>query len=74
MTKLPRGFRLGHDDSLACPHRDCSTCDLCEKAHPEIVEVYGVHFWVADLKEREKLKAEMKSFDKRGEKRVPHPQ
>lgn len=69
MTKLPRGFRLGHDDdSLACPHRDCSTCDLCEKAHPEIIEVYGVHFWVADAKERAKLKAEMEVFH------LPHPQ
>ena len=52
---LPPGFRLGHDEQLACPHRDCSTCDDCVKAHPEIVEVFGAHFWMADEVERKDL-------------------
>jgi hypothetical protein len=53
--RLPRGFRRGHDDSLACPHRDVSCCDACALKHPEIVDVVGAHFWVPDPSERAKL-------------------
>lgn len=53
--KMPRGFREGHGGDLACPHRDVSCCRACAVAHPEIVEVYSQHFWVADPVEREAL-------------------
>jgi hypothetical protein len=55
----PADFRTGHDGALACRHRDCSCCDECASAHPEIVEVYGAHFWVADVAERARLRADM---------------
>jgi len=59
-TPTPRGqFRAGHDGGLACMHRDCSCCDLCRDAHEEIVDVYGVCFWVADPKERASLKLDL---------------
>ena len=59
--KMPRGFSAGHDGSIACPHRDCSCCDACAKAHPEIVEVYAVHFWIADDAKRASLRAELRA-------------
>lgn len=55
MKRLPRGFRRGHQGDLACPHRDVSCCSACAKAHPEIVDVYGQHFWVPDQQERADL-------------------
>jgi len=54
-ARLPRGFRRGHDDSLACPHRDVSCCDACAAKHVEIVDVVGAHFWIPDPAERAKL-------------------
>lgn len=53
--RIPRGFRTGHDDSLACPHRDLSVCPACVAKYTEIVDVYGRHFWVADPVERKQL-------------------
>lgn len=53
--KLPKGFRRGHDDSLACPHRDVSCCEACAKTHEEIVDAAGQHYWVSDPKERAEL-------------------
>lgn len=50
--RLPRGFRRGHDDSLACPHRDCTCCNACAGKHIEIVEVGSTHFWVPNEAER----------------------
>jgi hypothetical protein len=50
--RRPRGFRAGHDGSLACPHRNVTCCPQCAGEYPEIVEVYGRHFWVADPAER----------------------
>ena len=41
---------------LACPHRDLSTCDACVEAHPEIVHVLGVHYWISDPVERSVLR------------------
>lgn len=61
--RLPRGFRRGHDDSLACPHRDISCCDACAKAHEEIVDVYGNHYWIPDPIERSALVTDMKDDD-----------
>lgn len=49
---LPKGFREGHDGTLACPHRDCSTCPECVARHPQIVDGLGVHYWIADPSER----------------------
>ena len=57
MKRLPRGFRRGHTDNLACPHRDVTCCDECAAKHLEIVEVYGQHFWVPDQGERVELQA-----------------
>jgi hypothetical protein len=42
--RLPRGFRRGRDDSIACPHRDVTCCPECATNNPEIVEVYGRHY------------------------------
>jgi hypothetical protein len=52
MKRLPRGFRRGHDDSLACKHRDVSCCGECATKYPEVVDVCGAHFWVPDEHER----------------------
>ena len=49
MARKPKGFRTGHDDSLACPHRDVSVCRKCATQYAEIVEVYGRHYWIAML-------------------------
>lgn len=57
MKRLPRSFRRGHDDSLACRHRDLSCCPACAASHPEIVEVAGAHFWIADENARAELLA-----------------
>jgi len=42
--RLPKGFRHGHDDSLACPHREVTCCEECAAANREIIEVYGRHY------------------------------
>lgn len=55
--RLPKGFRRGHDDSLACPHRDVSCCDECVETHPEIVDAFGACYWVPDERERAELRA-----------------
>ena len=61
------GFREGHGGDLACPHRDVSCCDACALAHPEIVEVYGQHFWSASKADHDALVAELaKSKLRRG--------
>jgi hypothetical protein len=62
VKRLARGFRRGHDDSLACKHRDVSCCPECAKAHEEIVNVCGQHYWVPDAAERKALIAEMDAF------------
>jgi hypothetical protein len=41
---LPKGWREGFDQSLACPHRDVSVCEECA-SRPEVVEVIGAHYW-----------------------------
>lgn len=53
------GFREGHQGDLACRHREVSCCPQCAAAHPEIVAVEGLHFWIDDPAERAALKAEM---------------
>ena len=55
LRRMPRGFRAGHDGSLACPHRDVSCCEGCASAYPEIVDVMGAHFWISDPNERAAL-------------------
>ena len=55
MARKPKGFREGHTGNLACPHRDVTCCPQCAAKHPEIVEVYGQHFWIADQSERAAL-------------------
>jgi len=49
--RLPKGFRRGHDDSLACPHREVTCCPECAGSNPEIIEVFGRHYWISDEKE-----------------------
>ena len=63
MKRLPRGFRRGHDDSIACRHRDLSVCPSCAAAHVELVDVAGAHFWVPDVVERAELLAEVAKLD-----------
>lgn len=57
--RKPRNFREGHTGNLACPHRDVSCCSECAAKYPEIVEVYGQHFWVADPADRALLLSDM---------------
>lgn len=61
--RLPQGFLEGHSGDLACPHRDVSCCPACAHAHVEIVEVYGQHFWVANLAERVALRLSMAKIE-----------
>ena len=63
---MPRSFRRGHDDSIACSHRDVSCCDDCMKAHVEIVNVEGAAYWIEDPKERNELLLELKGFESDG--------
>lgn len=59
VARLPRGLRRGHDDSIACPHRDLSCCPECITKHaPALVEVGGRHYWVPDPSERAELARE----------------
>lgn len=51
--RLPRGFRRGHDDTIACPHRDLSCCPACVAAQPMLFEVYGVHYWMSEAERAE---------------------
>jgi hypothetical protein len=52
---MPKGFRKGHGGDVACPHRDLSCCRECAKQHPELVDVYGQHFWVPVEADRAEL-------------------
>lgn len=54
----PRSFVTSKDGTLACKHRGRSCCDECAAANPEIVEVAGAHFWIADPTERAAFMAE----------------
>lgn len=49
-------FRSNADGTAVCPHRDLSVCTECA-SHPEIVEVSGAHFHIADPAERAELAA-----------------
>jgi len=56
-SKPPRGFRENPETGeLYCPHRDVSCCPACEKAHSEIVEVHGQHFWTHTPAEKAELR------------------
>lgn len=57
ITTTKYGFETGDEGDLICRHRDLSCCDACAAAHPEIIEVYGKHFWVADEETRTALAA-----------------
>ena len=58
MTKrrLPKGFRHDHDDSVICPHRDCSCCPECSNRE-EMVNVYGRYYWMPDAEDRKAFAA-----------------
>lgn len=49
-------FRTNADGSAVCPHRDLTCCPRCA-ALPEVVEVAGAHYFVADPVERAALRA-----------------
>ena len=58
-TNLPHGLRRGHDDSIACAHRDVSVCPRCEQAHVELINVYGRNYWVPMEADRQELAASL---------------
>lgn len=59
--KLPRDLRRGHDDSIACAHRDLTVCSACAtKYAPVLVDVYGQHFWIPSSVERAELLQSMR--------------
>ena len=45
--RLPKGFRRGTQEEIACKHRDLSVCPDCATAD-FLVEVYGVHYFAPD--------------------------
>lgn len=49
--RLPRGWRRGTQDEVACPHRDLSVCPTCA-TEPEVMDVFGAHYWVRNPVER----------------------
>jgi len=59
--RLPKDFRRGHSDELACKHRDVTCCPACAAKHPEIIEVYGQHFWIDNAMDRHYLRQMMES-------------
>jgi hypothetical protein len=60
MTRLPRDLRRGHDDSIACRHRDVSCCAGCVTQHsPNLVDVLGRIYWIPDSAERAEILAEI---------------
>ena len=62
--KMPKGFHEGHTGNLACQHRDVTCCQKCAGAHPEIIEVYGQHFWVDDPRDRANLVGSMSDHER----------
>lgn len=58
MNTTANTFYVDHDGSVVCHHRDISCCPECA-THPEIVEVYGVHYHVPDAAERAELLADI---------------
>lgn len=58
--RMPKGFRIGHQGDLACPHRDITCCESCIANNPEIVDVLGAAYWISDPVEREAFKAEVR--------------
>lgn len=54
-SKLPDGWHEAKDGALVCPHRDLSVCEACARAHAEVVDVGGVHFWVSDPARRAEI-------------------
>ena len=64
MKRLPRSLRRGTQGEIACCHRDLSVCPACAaKYAPDLVEVYSVHYWVPDPKERAALAKSHEAFD-----------
>lgn len=62
MIRLPRDLRRGHDDSIACLHRDVSCCAECITKHsPNLVDVFGVVYWIPDSSERAEIAGEIAS-------------
>ena len=60
-NKPSKGFRENPETGeLYCPHRGVSCCPTCTKAHPEIVEVGGQHFWTHSPAEKQELERLMK--------------
>lgn len=58
-SRKPKGMREGHDETLACIHRDVSVCDECVKKYANLVEVGGQHYWVRDYAEWSELVKEL---------------
>lgn len=56
MKQLPANFHEDtYEGNVVCAHRDLSCCPICADAHEEIIEVYGLHFWVINKAERQTL-------------------
>jgi len=59
-TEMPPGFSEHHDRTINCPHRQISVCPDCVKAHPEIVEMFGIYYWVPAPDERKQMRTTKK--------------
>lgn len=52
--KQPSTYKIDTvNGNVICRHRDLSCCLDCVQMHEEIVEIYGLHYWVSDPQERQ---------------------
>ena len=60
VKRKPVGFDIDpRSEELYCPHRNISCCDECANTYANIVEVYGVHYWIRTEEELAEFNAEM---------------
>ena len=60
VNRKPAGMREGHNEELACRHRNTTVCLECVNTYENIVEVFGAFYWVAtkeELKEYNEMMA-----------------
>lgn len=51
------GFHEQKDESIVCKHRDVSVCRECLEACEDLVDVFGVVYFIPDPAERAELSA-----------------
>lgn len=54
-TRIPAHWNEQADGTLVCPHRSLSVCPDCFDAYDEVVDVWGVAYWIADPADRAEI-------------------